>query len=222
VELVIPSLYIEEQSTMRLLGYTNEFYMVASNFVEFSDVPQDSWYFNAVTFVAARELFSGVGNNLFAPQTTMTRAMFITALSQMENIDFSVFDTSPFTDVDISRWYGSAIAWASTAGLIDAGILSGNEPGIFRPNDNITREEMAVIFANYLAIRDFPIVEIDVVEFYDLNQASYWARNAIQSMRSHAIIGGVGGNRYNPQAYATRAEVTQIFTNLVRAIVGIN
>ena len=217
-ELVILSVYDEEQSLMRLLGYTNKIYMIASNFMEFTDVPQDSWYFSAITFVAARELFIGVGDNLFVPQTNMTRAMFVTALSRLDGI--TDFNTSHFLDVDIERWYGSAIAWASEEGIIDAGILSGGASGMFRPNDYITREEMAVIFSNYLAIRDFPILESNVQEFYDLNQASYWAQDAIQIIRSSSIVHGVGDNRFNPQSNATRAEVAQIFTNLIRAIIS--
>jgi hypothetical protein len=221
IELVIPSLYIEAAGTIRFLGYTGEFYMVSYSHIEFTDVSADRWYYNAISFVSARGIFSGVGNNLFAPQSTMTRAMFITALSQLDGTNLELFDYSPFGDVEVERWYGTPIAWAKFEGIICDGIL-GDNPHNFSPNANITREEMAVIFANYLAIRDFPLIELDVPQFYDLDQASPQARNAIQAMRRHSIISGVGGNRYSPQSHATRAEVAQIFTNLVSAIVGLN
>jgi len=220
--IIIPSLYDESSSEMRLLGYTGELYMVAPNLVSFADVSQGSWYNKAVSFVAARELFTGVGNNLYAPQSTMTRAMFVAVLSRLDGIDPANYNVSPFSDVAIGNWYGAAIAWAYSEGIIDEGILHGSATGEFRPHDDITREEMAVIFANYLSMRDFPLVQLNVPEFYDLNEANPWSRVAIQEMRQHAIISGVGGNLYNPKSYATRAEVAQIFTNLVRAIVGLS
>jgi len=220
-ELIIPSLYDAENSVMRLIGYTGEFYMVASNHVFFADVSSERWYHRAITFVAARELFSGVGNNLFAPSSTTTRGMFITVLSRLGGVNTSAFDDSPFADVDIDEWYGRAISWAAMEGIICDSILGGTMD-TFRPYAYITREEMAVIFANYLSARDFPLIYLDVPLFYDINEASPWAREAIQSMRTHAIISGVGGNLYNPQGQATRAEVAQIFTNLVRAVVGLS
>jgi hypothetical protein len=148
--------------------------------------------------------------------------MFITALSQLEGIDSSNYDVSPFSDVDIDTWYGAPIAWAMSDGIICSGILSGGVQGTFRPNENITREEMAVIIANFLENRDFPLVELNVPQFNDSEEASTWARNSIHAMRRHSIISGIGNNRYNPQGHATRAEVAQIFANLVRAMVGLS
>jgi len=194
--------------------------------IEFADVAPDRWYYVAVNFVAERGLFLGVGGSRFAPQATMTRAMFVTVLSRVDGIDPEDYIEPPFADVVAGQWYSYAITWAERAGIIDGGILYGNALGTFRPNDNITREEMAVLFANYLAVRDFGIAELDVPEFYDIEQASEWARDATQVMRSRGIIHGLPDGRginyyrYNPQGEATRAEVAQIFTNLVRAIVA--
>ena len=228
MELVILSLYDESQSVIRLIGYRDEFYIVSSNLVTFADVSPAAWYHRAVTFVAARGLFAGVSYNQFAPHTTLTRGMFITVLSNLdgidlEDIDGSLYTHSPFDDVNIGEWYGPPISWAYQAGIIEPGMLLGS-PSAFRPHDNITREEMAVIFANYMAIRDFPLNlnEINAPEFYDMDQASPWAREAIRTMRGHSIISGVGDNLYNPQGEATRAEAAQIFTNLIRAIVGLS
>jgi|GEM_PF-1285247 len=220
LSVVIPSFFDAGQSEMRLIGYTGELYMVRPNLVTFTDVQSGAWYHSAVTFVAARELFAGVGSGLYGPASHMTRAMFLTVLSRLDDINPANYVASPFADVNIGAWYGSAIAWANAEGIINSEMISAASE--FNPNNNITREEMAVIFANYLAIRDFPLVHLDVPAFDDLHEANPWARVAIQEMRQHAIISGVGGNLYNPQYFATRAEVAQIFTNLVQAIVGLS
>jgi len=184
----------------------------------FDDVSADRWYYDAVYFVAQRELFSGIGGGLFAPQANMTRAMFLTVLARLDGANLMLFDESPFSDVDIDEWYGAAIAWAMMAGVINHGILADDPPSIFRPHDNITREEMAVIIYGFLAANNFALAQIDAPQFYDIADARPWAQSPINAMRRHSIIQGIGGNLYNPRGIATRAEVAQIFTNLVRAI----
>jgi hypothetical protein len=206
---------------IRLIGLTGEYYMVATNEVNFNDIAAGRWYHKAVSFAAARNLFSGMGSNSFEPQTTMTRAMFVAVLSRLDAADLSAYSNSSFADVDINSWYGPSIAWAYSQGIINYEMLSGSGTLSFNPTANISREEMAVIFANYLSMRDFPITTINAPQFDDLNEASDWARNPISNMRRHSIINGVGRNMYNPQGIATRAEVAQIYTNLVRAILGL-
>ncbi|MCL1844150.1 MAG: S-layer homology domain-containing protein [Defluviitaleaceae bacterium] len=212
LSIVMPSFYAN--SVLRLLGLPGELYMVAANEVDFYDVSADAWYHAAVSFAAARLLFSGVGNNLFAPQMNMTRGMFVSVLSRLEGINPDSSDVSPFADVDINAWYAPGIAWAFAQGILPP--ISG----LSAPHEYITREEMAVIFANYISARDFPLVDNDAEIFYDMYQAEYWARDAIHAMRRHAIIHGVGNNLYNPRGVATRAEVAQIFKNLIKAMVG--
>ena len=216
-----PSDNIEPYTAMtREVEIRERLSIVALIHVAFYDVSEQAWYYNAINFVAARRLFEGVGDNRFAPAQTMTRAMFVTVLSRIDGINSADYTNSPFTDVDIVTWYGPAVTWARQSGIIDDGVLYSIPSGEFRPNENITREQMAVIFANYLAVRDFGIIEIDVPQFYDISDASPWAREAIHAMRTHQIIQGIGENRYNPLGDATRAEVAQIFTNLVNVIVG--
>jgi hypothetical protein len=220
--LVIPSLYDEATSSVRYLGYTGELYMVDFNYVDFNDVQKDEWFHKAISFVAARGLFSGIGNNLFDPHSKMTRAMFVTVLSRLEGVNESLYYISPFDDVNIDNWYGPAIAWASQIGLINDEFLSGINNEHFHPYDNIKREEMAVLFSNYLNLREFQLEKSNTLMFDDIVEASEWTREAIQLIRSYSIVQGVGGNLYNPKSEATRAEVAQIFTNLVRAIVGLS
>jgi len=188
----------------------------------FDDVAHGAWYHAAVTFAAERGLFQGVGHNLFAPAGTMTRAMFITVLSRIDGVpsNSAYYNTSTFADVSIAAWYGSAISWAAQRGIICDDFLSGNVPGWFGPGDFITREEMALILANYLAFRDFSLNRAEVAAFDDIAEASVWARDAIHLMRAYSIIHGVGNNLYNPASMATRAEVSQIFKNLVSIIIS--
>ena len=217
-EPVKTSRYNEKEGIMDFTGNAGDFYIIAANKISFSDISEKDWFYTAVSFVTARGLFEGVGGNLFAPGNTMTRGMFLTVLARLDRAELSNYKTSPYSDTAIGVWYGPAIAWAEQTGIIDAGILSGCEPGTFRPGDNITREQMAVIFANYIKYKNLTLRKTETREFTDIEKADAWARTAIQSMRSYAIINGIGNNLYNPKGVATRAEVAQIFTNLINAL----
>ena len=220
LERVIMSRFNNETGEVEFVGTVGGLYFVSANYVEFVDVSESRWYHNAITFTAARGLFGGIGENRFAPNLTMTRAMFIRALANLDGVYLSDYTLSPFVDTDIASWYGPSVAWARELGIIDEGILSGLAPGNFNPGGDITREQMAVIFANYINARELILTEQSVEIFADLGQANEWARDAIQSMRRHSIVTGVGDNRYNPMSTATRAEVATIFSNLINAMIN--
>ncbi|MCL2171984.1 MAG: S-layer homology domain-containing protein, partial [Defluviitaleaceae bacterium] len=222
---VISGLFNPAQNEMRWHGFEGAYYIIESNMVDFVDVSPGEWFHGAVTFAAARELFEGMGGGRFEPYTHMTRAMFITVLSRLDGIDAEFYHgAATFADVGDgdNAWYNAAISWGQFRGIITPGILAGGAPNHFRPHDNITREEMAVMIANYLSYRDLPLGATLVPQFYDITNAAPWAQIPIATMRSHGIIAGRGDNTFDPASTATRAEVSQIFRNLVHAITGLN
>ena len=218
-EIVRTCRYDTGTSAILLRGETGGLYMIGTNEVTFADIAAGTWYNPAISFVSARELFDGIGNNRYGPRNTMTRAMFVTVLARLDGADVTGYDTSPFADTDIERWSGPSIAWAEDTGIIDAGILNGYETGEFGPNDPITREQMAALIANYISKTDLKLPAATVEAFSDIDQASEWSRSAIDLMRAYAIISGIGNNRYNPTGTATRADVAQIFTNLINVMI---
>ena len=215
---VAKSVYDARRNIMEFAGVVGEMYTIAPNSVKFDDVTQTDWFFGAVSFAASRGLFLGEGNNLFAPRGTMTRGMFLTVLARLDGVDLSSYTTSPYTDTEIGAWYGPAVAWAADFGVIDAGILEDCTPGTFMPGEPVTREQMAVIFANYIKSAKLALQSETLPVFADIEQASPWARGAVGEMRNLAVINGIGENLYNPRGTASRAEVAQIFTNLVNAV----
>ena len=187
------------------VGYSNS---------SFIDVPASAWYEGAVSFVAARGLFGGVGDNQFAPLTTTTRAMFVTVLARLNGADLSGYTTSAFTDVDINAYYGKAVAWAA-----DKGIVGGIGDGLYAPDQNISREEMAVMLANYIRYTGITLKATgNSAAFADNEQISPWAKDAVAQMKKYGIISGVGTGEYNPKGNATRAEVAKVFQNYLTAI----
>ncbi len=189
-------------------------YAVAYKPVSFNDVSGSDWFVSAVDFVASRELFSGMGNNDFASASAMNRAMFVTVLARLDGDDLNAYVTSVFSDVDINEWYGKSIAWATSNSIV-----SGVENGMFAPNREITREEMAVMLYNYMKYKGITVPDTgNNTPFNDSDKVSVWAQDAVAEMKRLGLIGGVGGNNYAPKDTANRASVATIFMNFINAL----
>lgn len=189
-------------------------YGVINNKKNFNDI-DGHWAVNTIDFISSRGIFSGIGDEIFDPNGGMTRAMFATVLSKLDGADLSGYKTSAFTDVDINMWYGPAIAWAA-----DKGIISGYGDGLFRPDDLITREQMAVMLRKYMQYKGINLDAKEYAEFADDDKISSWAKEAVADMKRYGLIAGVGNNLYAPQDTANRASVGQIIMNFIYAYIG--
>ena len=104
---------------------------------EFSDVPANSWYADAVTFCRENGLMSGVESGRFAPNGTASRAMLAAVLYRRAGSPATAA-AAGFSDVPLNAYYKNAVDWGFSTGLI-AGY--GNER--FGPADPVTREQLA-------------------------------------------------------------------------------
>lgn len=90
-------------------------------------------------------------NAEFAPDSEVTRAMFVTVIYRMENEPQT--GKCAFTDVESGSYYENAVAWAN-----ENGIVSGISEEFFAPNEPITREQMATIIYRY-SVFDMPFIK---------------------------------------------------------------
>lgn len=212
-DILIPFSVYKENAMIILVSEPGT-YGVINNKKNFDDI-DGHWAANTIEFISARAIFSGVGDNKFEPNGSMTRAMFATVLSNLDGADLSDYKTSPFTDVDINTWYGPAVAWAA-----DKGIILGYGAGQFRPDDLITREQMAVMLRNYMQYKGIDLKATEYVEFADEAKINSWAKDAVKDMKRFGLIAGVGNNIYAPQDTANRASVAQIIMNFITKYIG--
>ena len=173
------------------------------------------WATDNIIFVASRGLLAGTGNNKFSPNTGMTRGMFVTALGRLAGIDPESYKTGKFTDVKADAYYAPYVNWAA-----EKGIVSGTSATTFSPDTNITREQMAVIMANYAKKMgyDLPVAH-EAVTFADNAQISSWAAKEVKAMQQAGIMAGKGGNRFDPKGTATRAEVATVLRRFVEIVI---
>ncbi len=189
--------------------------VVPSYAATYTDVSASSWYYTYVSYVSDKGYMNGIGDNVFDPEGTLTRGMFVTVLYRMSEDygDYAGAD-SGFSDVEVGAWFSDAIAWA-----VDNGVTDGTSPTTFSPDMPVTREQMATFVARYLAAYDITLEEVEnpVSGFGDIGSVSSWALSSVETMRLTGIIEGDNGN-FRPIDTASRAEAATIFYRIDMAL----
>lgn len=171
----------------------------------FLDVTKSDWFYEDVAYVYENGLMNGVGEGLFGPNATTTRAMVVTILYRLEGEPAVTGDT-PFTDLVAGQYYLDAVAWASTNDIVN-GVTSTT----FAPNDPITREQMAAILYRYAQYKGMDTTDRgNLGSFADGNTVSPYAVEAMAWANAEGLINGVENNRLNPTGQAFRSQVAAI------------
>ena len=169
----------------------------------FLDVDPDAWYKDAVQFAYDNGLMTGTSATEFAPDVTTTRAMIVSILARLEGV--TAADDAGFTDVD-DEWFATAVNWAASVGVVN-----GFEDNTFRPNDAITREQLAAILCNYAAWKGEDVsARAELSRYSDAAAISSWATDVMRWAVAENLISGVTTDELQPQGAATRAQVAAI------------
>lgn len=172
----------------------------------YADVDANAWYADAVVYCRDNGLMNGTSDTAFSPDETMTRAMLATVLYRLAESP-AVSGSDSFTDTVEDSWYSPAVLWAA-----QNGIVTGYGDGLFGTDDPVTREQIAAIMWRYAGS---PAAESGT-DFADEDSISTYAAQAVDWAQAVGIINGVGGNRFDPQANADRAQVATILMHYVR------
>jgi hypothetical protein len=168
-----------------------------------------------VEYVFINSLFKGTSATTFSPNTPMTRAMLVTVMYRMQGTTPAIAYDNPFSDVPTGAYYTTAVEWAAANG-----ITKGIGGGLFAPEADITRQDIAVILMRYseFAKVQFPITLQYAVEFTDHNEIASYAAQAVEALYCGGIIYGKPGNLFDPRGSATRADVAAILHRFIEAV----
>ena len=111
-----------------------------------------------------------------------------------------------FTDVPSDFWAANSISTVTKANL-----MKGYSDGTFRPNQPMTREEVAALFNN---ITDDGTAAFLSSKFKDIT-SDRWSALAIESVARKNIISGYGDNTYKPEKYMSRQEFAVVADNYI-------
>ena len=174
---------------------------------EFADVSGDAWYHDAVDFVLNKGMMNGNTNGTFTPEESLTRAMLVQILYNIEGKPEVETDKS-FTDVAEGDWWYNAVMWAA-----ESGIVNGTGEGIYDPESPVTREQMVTILYRYAGSPDVANAELTFDDAADVDE---WAVAAVAWAVENGVVKGIGNNLFNPNGNSTRAETAQVMMNFFK------
>ena len=169
----------------------------------FEDVTIADWFYDDVMFVCGRGVMQGVSDTRFGPHLTATRAMMATILWRMEGSPAPTAEAR-FTDVRSGQWYSEAVAWTA-----QSGVYTGYADRNFRPNDSITREQLAAILYRYAKYKGVDVSvgeDTNILSYADAAEISDYAFPAMQWACGAGVMQGSNGNLL-PRGRATRAQI---------------
>ena len=182
----------------------------------FSDLTGLDAYNNFVAYTSLYNKFitgtNPPANNSFSPTASITRAMFVTILYRMAGSPYDngrnpYGEKTPFTDItNTSVYYYNAACWALDEGVTDQ-IL-------FKPNDNVTREQTATMLFRYAEennmLGDSAYKNTNLNGYYDYAVIHTWAAEPMQWANYNGMITGTVQGYANPQGATQRIHATKI------------
>ena len=178
---------------------------------KFTDIA-NHWGKESIDYVVGRGLLSGTSETAFAPNTAMTHEMLVTALGRLAGVDVKTYTTNNFTDVNADSTFQPYIEWA-----YKKGIVQGTENGKFEPDRAITREEIAVIFANFARETGYTLPATrEATTYADASSIGSTYKTAVTVMQRSGIMMGGTDNKFNPKASVTRAEVSSMLYRYIK------
>ncbi|WP_283610635.1 S-layer homology domain-containing protein [Faecalispora anaeroviscerum] len=186
------------------IGYT-------ASAAKFTDI-SSHWAKESIDYVVGRGLFGSNAAGKFNPDAAVTRGDFVTALGRLAGVDTKAYMRSSFTDVKAGSYYLPYIEWAYSKGIIQG--IGNNQ---FAPERAVTREEIALIFANYAKATGYTLPVIrEATTFSDASSIGSAYKDAVKAMQQAGVIMGKNNNVFHPASSATRAEAAAMLTRYVK------
>ncbi len=175
----------------------------------FIDISKSDDYYAAIEFVYENNLFKGTSETTFAPDTTMSRGMFVTVLGRLAKVNAAAYTHTGFSDVDADQYYAPYVAWA-----VKKGIALGYGDGTFGVNDDVTVEQAIVFIARFAKLYNMEIdnADMDFTAYADINDVSEWAFMEMLWALDNGIY-DAEGEILNPQGKAERWLVAEMVYN---------
>ena len=173
----------------------------------FADASPAAWYHDGVHWALDEGVMNGVGDGLFDPDGSTTRAMVVTMLWRMEGSPEAAAE-SGFDDVDGGAWYAEAVSWAK-----ESGAVNGTSDAAFSPDSPITREQLATILYRCAQSKGegFTGMWAFRLDYPDADKISEYAYEPVCFMTMNGIMTGMGDGTLNPAGEATRAQIATMF-----------
>ena len=174
----------------------------------FKDVSEKAYFYNAVRLAYTGGLMNGTGSSSFSPELPVTRAMAVTVLWRLSGCPSA--SGKAFSDVQIGAYYETAVSWAAKSAIV-----SGYGDGTFRPDADVTRQELAAMLCNYCKSAGFDLpAPADISKYSDADDVSPWAAEAMSMCVGAGIITGTSKDSLSPIIGVSRADAAVMVSRL--------
>ena len=184
----------------------------------FTDVPSSYWGYSYITEAASKGLVSGIGNQQYGPEQTLTQTQFVTMVCNM------FYSTAVANQGTSSQWWLPYMNVARGAGLLTNTTIAqqysaanGWDASVDRTT--ITRYDMAQILANVATAQSWEAPDSLtlmyarlLIEDWDSIPSQY--RNAVASSYARGFLTGDENRNFNGEASTTRAQAAVVLCAL--------
>ena len=192
-----------------------------------------SWYYDAVNFNKAFEIFGGDELGNFNPDANITRGQLVTVLGRIINAEAEKTMTAAQFNAYLNAQTSKVSGMSSASGFTDLsgkyyeryaklfakwGIVNGYPDGTFGGDKNITREEMATLIKRFVEAYGANVNTIkfgNAATFSDFSTVSGWAKGNVEWVGKVGLFQGDASKKYNPKNNATRAEIAVVIYRML-------
>jgi len=164
------------------------------------------WAQNEITALHSSGIVNGDTSGNYNPDSSIKRSEFIAIAVRSLGIEIKAYRGS-FADVDSSAWYASVVQTALDHGLISADTK-------FRPDDLITRQEIAKIISNMANLHEKYTIT-GQLSYLDVAQIHDWAVPFVDYITQSGLMKGRADGSFGPTDNATRAEAAVVIHRLL-------
>ena len=191
--------------------------------LSFQDVRPGDWCYDAVRDVFEAGPMNGPSADTFTPNAPTTRGQIVAILYRLEgspapapgdaDSPFILVGGEPagrttFSDVAPGAYYEAAVSWASSSGIVN-----GYSDGTFRPNNLITREQLAAFLYRCASRKGRDMSgRTELSAFADAEQVASYAVEPLSWAVSAGLVNGVTADTLAPGGNASRAQVAVILS----------
>lgn len=196
-----------------ILSNTNSDYAVFAYKPSFTDTTIGAWYYQDVMIAASKKLVQGIGNNLYAPENQLTRAHFVTMIVRVLRLPAAKDGTEAYSDVNKDDWFYADVMSAKSANLLT--LLGGAE---FKPNQAMTREEMAYVLARaaeYCGVKPTKKVVLKD-KFTDSDSINNSYAKYVETAVSLELMQGMNATTFEGEGTITRAQAATVLVRMCK------
>lgn len=178
----------------------------------YSDLAEGEWYVEPVLQMHDLGVVNGFPGGTFLPHGSVTRAQAAAMLWRLQEQPVVNY-LMQFADVDQEAWYAEAVRWCAAMGIVEGA------DGKFRPDEAVTRQDLAVMLMRYQqkVVKTALPADSAAPAFADNADIADYAAEAVYLLQKAGIVEGTEG-KFLPTAPATRAALCKMLAGLIAAV----